>query len=342
MLDTLSKKFQTLKKDSEIHTDAFHQWQDTAAHVGEGRQLLEKPDEDVKQSLEALQGYLEEEYGILEQQRQYLEQQRTELSHAVRQEVRKLTASMEALSKAADNEQYGSKAALAKEICRKRLKEYSELLETIEENRRKEAQGWSNIRDNSTREARMFAVMQVKCREIANLMQISPAVRRAIRTYTSDDYKQMNPPLREGRKLSELPPEIYEDICQLHGFLSSCKTEVPLTVYRGIGGDSTMVRTPGGFAGLDQFSDEQLVGKLLADRAFVSTSMDEKASFYEPVKLVLTLPPGCRGAYVAELSSVGDHEDEFLMDMGQVFKVTKVEQRDGVRYIYANCIPINY
>ncbi|MCR4792859.1 MAG: hypothetical protein K5871_08915 [Lachnospiraceae bacterium] len=98
----------------------------------------------------------------------------------------------------------------------------------------------------------------------------------------------------------------------LHNSLDRSSIPTDCTVYRGISSDA--------LGELEALSDDQMVGKVYADKGFLSTSLDKKQAFDKDVLLVIDVPKGAKGACVEEISAVNT-EREVLFDCGRTMVV---------------------
>ena len=108
-----------------------------------------------------------------------------------------------------------------------------------------------------------------------------------------------------------------ERVERMHDALQRSEVPCDCTVYRGASLDAL-----GKFKNL---SDEELIGKNLQDKGFMSTSTAKGAQFPGEIKLEIAVPKGAHGAYLGNgISVCGDSEKELLFDRGSRMKVTGV------------------
>lgn len=143
--------------------------------------------------------------------------------------------------------------------------------------------------------------------------------KEAVNNYTSSGYKSMNKHLRSGEPIS---PEGQAYINNLQSALSNSRLRTGVTVYRGVDSDAL----PNG----GNISDDDLVGKVMIDRGFMSTtfSMDTAREFSRENIFVIDAPAGAQGAYMGEMSSV-PWEDELLFNSNSILKIQNVEHDEG-------------
>ena len=98
------------------------------------------------------------------------------------------------------------------------------------------------------------------------------------------------------------------------------KTEIPedIVLYRGC--SQKMLR------GIDYSSAEELVGRIVPEKSFMSTSLDYKVSKYgfkNNLFLIIDTPKGTKGAYIGKLSEFDD-EMEVLLNKDQKVLIKEV------------------
>lgn len=317
------------KKHGEKYTDYQASW-DKFQQLESGAEGL---DQSVREALGEMGRNYEEDLRLLEQERSLLEGERTRMEGEIQAHLNELARAREKLERISDNP-YGGALQEARGACRRTEREYRSLLELLRNNRSMEPEGdLGQVREHVRQEQTLLTEIYVKEQAIPMLVGLTPKQRTAVHYYTGLGYQQVNPYLRG--KTTSIYPKDLEQIRVLSQLLSQQITDRPMRVYRGISPNTPMVH--GGTKGLDGYSDQELVGKLLVDGAFVSTSLREDSAF-PGTMLVLDLPKGCRGAYVGDISQAQHYEREFLMDRNQVFRVTRVVHERGKRYIYATAL----
>ncbi len=109
-----------------------------------------------------------------------------------------------------------------------------------------------------------------------------------------------------------------ERATMIHNALSKSEVPCPCTVYRG--------GPPDILGKYKNMSDEELVGKVLLDKGFMSTSTVKDSEFGGSVKLEIYVPAGAKGAYLSDgISAVGEGEHEMLFDKGSRMKIVGVK-----------------
>lgn len=154
---------------------------------------------------------------------------------------------------------------------------------------------------------------------------LSAEQREAVSFYTSSGHKSINHHLRSGEPISA-EGQAYID--NLKSALGNSHLRSSVTVYRGVDSDAL----PNG----GNISDEDLVGKVMMDRGFMSTSFSPETAkeFSRENVLVIDAPAGAQGAYMGEMSSV-PWEDELLFNSNSILKVKSVERdEEGTRIIH--------
>lgn len=154
------------------------------------------------------------------------------------------------------------------------------------------------------------------------LQSLTEEQRQALYDYTTErpgepTYRNINTALRYPHT-HRFAPGNRERAVRMHAALSRASIPCNCTVYRGTSRD---------FLGkYKHLSNEELVGKVLPEWGFMSTSLNRKDSFGGDLKLVIDVPAGAPGAYIGSISSVGNMESEVLFDYGQMLRVTRAEQ----------------
>lgn len=296
-------------------------------------------DESIRSQLEQMEQGYEDDFGIIEQERRMIEEERRETVTAVQKELSYLKQANEKLE-ATQNSKYANHFLDAKRACENRINEYTLLLERLEaganDSSKSNAEHFSNLEEDLS----ALSEIRTKADAVRMLTAITPSQRQAVTAYTSEygpvTYKQMNGFLRDRRSPNEGSRETRAAIKELHNLLEHQVTKRPITVYRTVSADVEMVNGP--VKSINQYRDEELVGKLLFDRGFVSTSLDLFSTRPGSTKLIIDLPAGTQGAYIGDISAFKEQENEFLMDFEQHFRVTKVERKDGMRFIYVKSL----
>ena len=148
--------------------------------------------------------------------------------------------------------------------------------------------------------------------------ELSENEKKAVQDYTKEYpnyYKNINAKLRGkdffwdngNRDRAEL----------IHQALQKSSVPCDCTVYRGAS-----------FAALGKYknlSDNELIGKVLLDKGFMSTSTIKGSEFSGDIKLEILVPKGSKGGYLGNgISVAGESEHEMLFDKGRRLKVVDV------------------
>ena len=315
---------------------AQQEQQEALKRAYETLSLSESTETEGLEALRALRAEIDAEASRLEQEAALLEEGRRSLEQSLDSEIRALENSRVLLAKK-EMDHFQQSFSDAKRACERSIQEYQQLKNLLQEDFPASPEMRAEILSQSYAESNR---LQVEAQPVQFLENLPPECRSAVVAYTGEEgpgcYHAINPILRGQVDRSSVSPETVQSFRHLHAFLNDQRTTAPITVYRGVGSQVKMVRSNGTTQSLADFSDEELVGKLLTDAAFVSTSTKEESILNGNTVLVLNLPAGTRGAYVGDISQMQHHEKEFLMDCGQAFRVTRVEHRNRIRYIYAD------
>lgn len=145
---------------------------------------------------------------------------------------------------------------------------------------------------------------------------LSPNELNAVKVYTGNGYSNINATLRGISDGYE--PGMREHSENLHIALSRASTPCNYTVYRGA--------SEAALGDYNNLSDEELVGHVIRDRGFMSTSLDKERAFGGNIQFIIDVPAGSHGAYVSSISSVGKYEEEVLLDKGQMMRILDVSR----------------
>ena len=157
---------------------------------------------------------------------------------------------------------------------------------------------------------------------------LRPDEMSAVRAYTGTAYRNINAALRG---LEAFTMENLGRAPAIHSALSRASIPEACVVYRGV---SSAALGPYAHA-----SDEELVGCVIGDGGFMSTSLRRGDAFGGDLLLEIHVPAGANGAYVGHISESGHYESEVLFDSGQTLRITDV-RRDffGRRVVCARMI----
>ena len=156
---------------------------------------------------------------------------------------------------------------------------------------------------------------------------------KAVRRYTSNEYRVINGALR-GSDPSRASADIRECIDDITSGLSKFNLKKSITVYRGA--ESEIF---GGFKTAKEINAMARAGARLVDKGFMSTSAAEGDQFGGRYRFIITVPAGIgRGAYVAPMSHFHS-ENEFLLQRGTTFKISKAVDCGPVIDVYMRVEP---
>ncbi len=142
--------------------------------------------------------------------------------------------------------------------------------------------------------------------------------REALQAYTGDNYKNINQVLRG--KESDYIGNNEQYAKNIESALNKAEVPEDIITYRGT--------TPSVLGEIIDLSPEDMVGKILHDDAFVSTSVNPLIVEYgyseKGVTFIIEIPKGTSGAYIAPVSNVGLGEAELLLNKGQDMIILEV------------------
>lgn len=159
------------------------------------------------------------------------------------------------------------------------------------------------------------------------IQEISFAEKKSVRVYTGNAYKEMNMFLR-----GQMPYTSYaEDINQATEALK--KASIPEEVIVRRGSDYNMLKELG--IDISEENKDKLVGTVVTDKGFLSTSPDIYGGFSEDIEYIIKVPKGSQAMYVDTISK-HEGEKELLINRGGKFFVEDVEfdSQSNVKKIY--------
>lgn len=151
---------------------------------------------------------------------------------------------------------------------------------------------------------------------------LSAEQRHAIADYSGTAYLNINSSLRGQTDFSHANAN---RAVSIHTALSATSIPCPCTVYRGASN-----------AALGQYqyvSDQELIGMVIEDAGFMSTSINPSDAFSSDVRFEIEVPVGAHGAYIGYISSMGHDESEVLFDAGTLMQITGIRYENGNRII---------
>ena len=153
--------------------------------------------------------------------------------------------------------------------------------------------------------------------------------RESIHKYTGVSYANINAVLRGLEE--EFDVGNLENARNIHSALSKCELPYDCILYRGVSAKA--------LGHLDSLKDNELVGQILWDSGFLSTSLDENCAFDGDMILEINAPAGTHGLYVGYLSSAKQLEKEVLIDVDQTMRINSVCRDEiGRRHINVTII----
>lgn len=330
--ESLKSQLKALLEKQTKNSESQKEFNDSFGKFQSAEAASQNLDDSIRQELLEAGRTYQESAKVLEQEREMIEAERGSMREEIQGRLADLQAARGKLESAAQGK-YGPYSQEALQVCGRLIRDYQELLGMIGSDAGTADGGAGESVSGFQKERALLSELQVQENVVGMLAGMTEKQRTAVGYYTGSGYTQINPFLRG--QTGAVSDGVKEQIRQLHSLLGNQRIRQPITVYRGVSHDTSMVG--GSSRGLNSYSDQELCGKLLVDGAFVSTSLREDSAF-SGTMLVLDLPAGTRGAYVGDISSLQHQEREFLMDMGQAFRVTRVERRNGKRYVYAKSI----
>ena len=117
---------------------------------------------------------------------------------------------------------------------------------------------------------------------------------------------------------------------EIHSALQNARIPRSCTVYRGVTSDAL------GY--LQDLTDDEMVGHVIRDGGFMSTTLKPECAFCGSVQLEIAVPAGAPGAYIGGISCYPD-EDEVLFDAQRCLVITGVRRGNhGERIISARML----
>lgn len=145
---------------------------------------------------------------------------------------------------------------------------------------------------------------------------LSGEERSAISAYTGTAYANINAVLRGID--SRFTEGNHQRAKNIHSALSRARLPADCVVHRGT--------SRAALGRLADMPDQALVGHVISDDGFMSTSLKKEDAFGGEVQLEIHAPKGSRAAYVGSISQLGHHESEVLFDCGQDMRITGVRR----------------
>ncbi|MBA4496350.1 ADP-ribosyltransferase [Paenactinomyces guangxiensis] len=147
---------------------------------------------------------------------------------------------------------------------------------------------------------------------------LTKAEYEAVRAYTGNNYANINNVLRGIEHSYQGKNGQYVDL--ISQALKKHPVPEDVMVYRGAGKVA--------LGKYQNLPPDQLVGKVIEDKGFMSTSVNPSSAFSNDIMFNIKVPKGTPGAYVGGLSHFPD-EMELLLDKGQKMIITEVKPVGG-------------
>lgn len=162
----------------------------------------------------------------------------------------------------------------------------------------------------------------------------APDEARAIREYTGDAYTPMNKALRGPANSGS--PKTRKLIDDLDKAMTRQMVPEPVIVHRGVDDGFTKAN------GVDLSSPEEMegmVGRVLRDKAYMSTSVGRNAAFsYNPVALAIRVPAGHNALNVEGLTQFPG-ERELILRRDTTYIVHSVYKSNGKWFVEVEVVP---
>lgn len=146
---------------------------------------------------------------------------------------------------------------------------------------------------------------------------VSDAERGSVNVYTSSAYHDMNSYLRGIRGSTSYKDEI--KACQ--SALSKASLPQETVVRRG---SNYNMLTELGMGNITSDNKDRVIGAIVQDKGFLSTSPDSHGGFSESIEYIIKVPEGSQAMYIAPISEF-KNEKELLINCGGKFMVEDVE-----------------
>lgn len=160
-------------------------------------------------------------------------------------------------------------------------------------------------------------------RIIQSVDDLSSEQLEAIIKYTGNDYDNIN---RSLRGIETLAPENHATIEAMKTALDNSALPQDMVLYRGT---STEV-----LGSLQNLSTDKLVGKVITERGFMSTTTNSAVAKGFSGNMQMTIQAS-QGVQALDVSSISQYamESEVLFNAGQDMMITAAEVKEGVLYI---------
>jgi hypothetical protein len=159
-----------------------------------------------------------------------------------------------------------------------------------------------------------------------------PSSSGALSSFTGGGYTGINGGLRDVPP-QPIPPSLVSKVSVLDK-ATKHPTQADAYLFRGDGGKMFGIPAPS----LPEL--EAMIGQVKTQNAYMSTSIGSGAAFsHMKYQVVFRAPAGTHGGWVANKSSVGTGEREFLLARGTQYVIHAVEYRNGTYFVQAEILP---
>jgi len=161
------------------------------------------------------------------------------------------------------------------------------------------------------------------------MVESDEPTKMAIGSYTRSGYKDANQTLRDGIYDPVNPTTVDRDITLIGRALERGLTTEAVIGVRGVG---IQGGTPEREAFRDRINNLK-PGDVFHEPGFTSVSLSHSSAMQGDVSFRIKLPTGTKGGYLGRLSEYRDQEQEFLVQAGSTYKVTKVTVQSGRTFV---------
>lgn len=334
-LEGLNKDKREIKHREGINKEGIFELEEDRRQLENLRNIHPELDSEIRKNIDIIRFNTDSQGEKLQIEKNKLEQEKAVIKDTAQKAIDGLQMSKKRLETLKNNEYY-YKTAYAIRMMTGAIESYKKVIRDLD--------GWDADSDNvdtfsaivkNAESGMLRAGLQMETSSV--LINISETDFEAIEDYTSGGYAEMNQILRKPGYLDRYGKQ--EKIDALHQLLSHSRTSQPMTTYRSVESRTIMIDKGRESVSLNKYKNEELVGKIITDAAFVSTSLSEEGTIpNRDTMLVLKTPEGSRGLYIGDISSAGEHEEEFLMDCMQQIRIERAEHKNNMRYIYATVL----
>ncbi|NEB01433.1 putative T7SS-secreted protein [Streptomyces sp. SID13726] len=149
--------------------------------------------------------------------------------------------------------------------------------------------------------------------------------REALQRYTGNEYQRVNGYLRDVDNGYYDTPEVRRQVEHLDKALAGNPVPEDVVVRRGTGLEHYLKE-------LDISAPSDMVGKVVRDEAYMSTSLGDAVFGNKEAVLHLRVPEGTPGLWMEKVSRYGDAERELLLGRGNEFTITQAFKDAGGKW----------